>query len=311
MGYTSQCHIVLSFYSRGWGILHSQGQRRRGRTFSPEARLMLWGSELQPSPWVFRLLGPHKKENCKEPVWVWLKSKRHSLCHGEAFLLVQSSVGGRGGDWGGRCFQLPRPSHCTRRHRRSSPRAELSLPLDKRSLWNTWGGGGNKSGLQPNHTLRKVFSTEWADEWMTSWNDQAMTGGSKGKRVCMRSSGLKRTQKAHVPVTAALAYTQMKEMSSSMSPLEIRDHIWSKRSSTVLSDSSSWRRQWSGAGFLFLKWDIFLMNHPNEQHRDESGAGAEPSHETGDTTGSTGGESRLWLTALTAPHFHILSVEPT
>lgn len=61
----------------------------------------------------------------------------HNLFHGEVFLLVQSSVGGRGGDWGGRCFQLPRPSHCARRHRRSSPRAALSSPLDRRNRWNT------------------------------------------------------------------------------------------------------------------------------------------------------------------------------
>lgn len=55
------------------------------------------------------------------------------------------------------------------------------------------------------------------------------------------------------------------------------------------------------------------MNHSNEQHRDESAAGAEPSHESRDTTGSGGGGSRLWLTALTAPHFHFLYLwrEPT
>lgn len=64
------------------------------------------------------------------------KSAAHNLCHGEAFLLVQSSVGG--GDWDGRCLQSPRPSHCARRHRRSSPRVTLWSLLDRRRRWNTW-----------------------------------------------------------------------------------------------------------------------------------------------------------------------------
>lgn len=127
--YTSHSHGI-SFYllgdspQSGWGT----------QTFSPGAGFMLQAGSANLTPGHWEHLD---FLNVREPSHIAQAAR-----HGEAFLLVQSSVGGKGGDWGGQCFQFPRPSHCARLSRRSSRRAASSSLLDRRNRWSTWGRDG-------------------------------------------------------------------------------------------------------------------------------------------------------------------------
>lgn len=94
----------------------------------------------------------------------------HNLLHGKTFLLVQSSVGGKGRDWGGQCFQSPRPSHCARLNRWNSPRAASSSPLNRRKRWNTWRRNG---GIRTENKRVYVHMTYWVMVFLPSRQQEA------------------------------------------------------------------------------------------------------------------------------------------
>lgn len=116
-------------------VLHSQGLRCRHSTQGQEPCIRL---------------GPLTSPLGTDVTHIALKSDRgveedpSSNDQVEAFLLVQSSVGGKGADGRGQPFQSPRPSHCACLHCWSSPEAAPSSPLSRRNRFNTCSRDGEQ-----------------------------------------------------------------------------------------------------------------------------------------------------------------------